>query len=78
MTVETAIEKIKDGRYSIYKDVDNIPLLNRVLGGAFKNKETHDSYVDNYFCGNQVEGRWIGKFNNNFPVPFIKLSDIIG
>lgn len=76
MTKNEAIKLLCNGEYSLYNDNDNIKLLNEILSTCFPNKETRIVYIDKWFCGNQIEKRWIGRVNNSYTVPFIKLSEI--
>lgn len=78
MNRKDAIKKLSDGSHCLCKDVDNIQLLNSILSECFPNKETRNSYEDNFFLGNQVEKRWLAGYNNRWPgIPIIKLSTII-
>ena len=77
MTINEAVIKIKNGEYSLHMDCNNIPLLNKILSTAFRNKTTFPDYpVDRWFYGNQVHGRWVGNPFNNYDAPFINLSDV--
>ena len=77
MTIQEAVNKIKNGEYSLHMDYNNVPLLNKILSTAFPNKTPYPHYhVDRWFYGNQVQGRWLGKPFNNYDAPFINLSDI--
>jgi len=77
MTIQEAIDKLKNGEYSLHMDYDNVPLLNKILSEAFPNKKPYPNYpIDRWFYGNQVQGRWLGKPFNNYDAPFINLSDI--
>jgi hypothetical protein len=77
MTIQEAVDKIKNGKYSLHMDCNKVDLLNKILITAFPNKPTYNEYsIDRWFYGNQVQGRWLGKPFNNYDAPFINLSDI--
>jgi hypothetical protein len=77
MTIQEAVDKIKNGAYSLHMDCNKVDLLNKILITAFPNKPTYNEYpIDRWFYGNQVQGRWLGKPFNNYDAPFINLSDI--
>ena len=50
MTIQEAVNKIKNGEYSLHMDYNNVPLLNKILSTAFPNKTPYPHYpVDRWF-----------------------------